>query len=85
MFYNFPIALLRVADVTTYGANKYSDSGCLHVPDGIARYHGALARHLLDAHQGIEIDKESGLQVMAQVAWNALIIVELMERERIHG
>ena len=67
----FAHALLEVAKVGTFGANKYTDNGWMHVKDGENRYTDAMLRHLL-AEQNGEIDEESGMLHAAQVAWNAL-------------
>jgi len=78
MLMDFPNALTEVALVTTYGANKYSDSGWRDVPNGVSRYTDALGRHLLgESVEGI-YDMESGLMHAAQVAWNSLARLELM-------
>jgi hypothetical protein len=75
-----PRALLAVADVATFGAQKYCDGGWQHVPNGIARYTDAMQRHLL--HEAIDDrDPESGLLHAAHIAWNALARLELMLRE----
>lgn len=77
----FANALLKVAEVGTYGANKYSDDGWQSVPNGIKRYTDAMYRHLLYEHQGTKVDDESGLLHAAQSAWNALARLELILRE----
>lgn len=75
-----PRALLAVADVATFGAEKYSTAGWLQVPDGIARYTDAMQRHLL--HEAIdERDPETGFLHAAHAAWNALARLELMLRK----
>lgn len=76
----FARALLAVADVGTFGANKYSDNGWQHVPDGIKRYTDAMYRHLLKEHTGELCDKDTGLHHAAHAAWNALARLELMLR-----
>lgn len=81
MLAGFSRALEAVADVTTYGAEKYSPDGWLSVPDGYARYMDALGRHLLAHAQGRVLDV-SGCLVLAQVAWNALAALELDLRMR---
>lgn len=80
-FRDFSRALLEVAKVTTYGANKYSPSGWLSVPDAQARYDDAKARHLLRGYQE-EADPESELAHLAHEAWNVLALLELRLRER---
>lgn len=77
---DFSRALWKVAEVGTYGANKYTRGGWQEVPDGQQRYLDALMRHLCKMpHE--PIDEESGLLTLAQVAWNALAMLELSLRE----
>ena len=77
---DFARALVAVAEVGTYGARKYTDSGWCDVPAGIARYDDAMLRHWLAAHAGETTDPASGLRHDAQVAWNALARLELQLR-----
>lgn len=77
----FPNALMAVAEVGTYGANKYTDNGWLSVPNGKQRYADAGYRHNLLAATGEDRDAESGLLHKAHAAWNALAELELMLRE----
>lgn len=75
-----PRALLAVAEVGTFGANKYSENGWMAVPDGIKRYTAAMDRHRLK--EGIEIkDSDSDLLHAAHLAWNALARLELILRD----
>lgn len=78
----FPRALLAVGQVSEAGARKYSWKGWESVPDGIVRYRDALGRHIL--YEDIEgpIDSDTGLLHAAQIAWNALAVLEMMLRER---
>lgn len=72
-----PRALLAVARVATFGAEKYTENGWREVPDGVQRYTAALDRHRLQ--EGIELaDDGSGLPHAAHLAWNALARLELM-------
>lgn len=84
----FPRALSKVADVSFAGAQKYSWKGWESVPDGINRYTDAMARHLLKI--SIEgpydldfLNAKTPTKVLhlAQVAWNALAVLELYSRE----
>lgn len=75
---DFRRALTAVAEVSTFGAQKYTRGGWLTVPDGQCRYTAALIRHLLAAD---DKDKESGLRHAAHTAWNALAVLELKLRE----
>lgn len=75
-----PRAVLAIAKVAAYGAEKYTEDGWLQVPNGINRYTDAMFRHAL--REGIEQrDEESGLLHAAQTAWNALARLELMLRQ----
>lgn len=78
----FPRALMEVAKVGTFGANKYSDNGWMTVPNGIQRFEDALWRHDACEHIGEYIDLESGLLHAAHRAWNALAALELKLREQ---
>lgn len=61
----FARALLDVAEVGTFGARKYSPSGWVEVPDGVARYTDAMYRHLLAEAAGERLDGDSGLTRLA--------------------
>ena len=78
----FPRALMAVAGITTFGANKYTDGGWLQVPDAFRRYSDAGGRHRLKRLMGEELDPDSGHLHLAHEAWNALAILELALRER---
>ena len=73
----FARALLAVAEVGTYGAEKYSVDGWKHVKDGERRYSDAAWRHRLARASGEEVDNESGLPHSAHEAWNVLACLEL--------
>lgn len=77
---DFSRALMAVAEVSTFGAKKYSRGGWQSVPDGITRYTDAKWRHLL-AGAASAHDPESGLLHAAHEAWNALAVLELKLRE----
>jgi hypothetical protein len=80
----FARALLAVADVGTHGAAKYSRGGWQFVEDGVTRYDDAKWRHMLQGY--IEpLDDDSGLEHIAQEAWNALAKLELHLREKQNG
>lgn len=77
----FPRAMLAVASVSAYGANKYNlaynDINWLRVEGGWERYSDALDRHLTGEFIDGPIDPESGLPHAALAAWNALARLEL--------
>ena len=77
MLDQFAHALWAVAEVSTYGAGKYSEGGWLEVSDGETRYSDAEGRHLLKKGMGEERDVESGLLHDAHKAWNVLAQLEL--------
>lgn len=70
---DFGPALLRVADVGTFGANKYTPHGWVSVLDGEERYLDAAMRHMLK--QGNDV--ESGIDHLAHAAWNVLAALTL--------
>ena len=75
-----PRALLQVARVATYGANKYTRDGWLTVPDGPRRYTDAMYRHLNAEARGELHDADTQLEHAAHAAWNALARLELLLR-----
>lgn len=79
---DFSLALQAVAEVSTFGAKKYSRGGWQHVPNGEERYYDAMWRHLLqERHE--DIDPDSGLLHEAHRAWNVLAKLELrLRREK---
>lgn len=77
MVAGFADALTAVAQVTTFGATKYTPGGWRTVPDGIDRYTDALYRHLLAHGRGEQLDPDSGLPHLAQAAWNCLAVLQL--------
>lgn len=81
---DFSNALLAVAEVGTFGANKYTRGGWQHVENGIERYTDAMFRHFLK--EPLEpLDKDSNLSHAAHAAWNALARLELILRTRKEG
>lgn len=78
---DFARALSEVVKVGTFGANKYTESGWLAVPDARKRYANAAMRHYLERQSGMELDPESGLFHKAHECWNHLAELELMLRE----
>ena len=77
---DFARALSAVADVGTFGANKYSAHGWLSVPRALERYADAAGRHRLKRQMGEAFDPESDLLHLAHEAWNILAILELTLR-----
>jgi len=77
----FPRACKAVADVSGFGASKYSWGGWGTAPDGINRYSDAMCRHILAEQIEGPIDAESQSLHKSQIAWNALAVLELYLRE----
>lgn len=77
MVEGFAAALLEVAEITTYGAQKYTDHGWRLVPDAKNRYSDALYRHLLEHARGKALDAESGRLHLAHAAWNLLALLQM--------
>ena len=69
--------LLRVAEITTHGARKYSDNGWKQVPNGEERYLEAALRHLLADLAGEKVDLDSGFPHAAHTAWNLMAALQL--------
>jgi hypothetical protein len=78
---DFAGALLEVAKVGTFGANKYSPHGWLQVDKGQERYDDAMMRHWLLSHSGELLDPQTALLHAAHEAWNSLAKLQLMINE----
>lgn len=81
MLQGFPRALKAVAEVTTKGAEKYTDHGWASVPDGERRYMEAFARHELELACGRAYDTDTGCLHKAQMIWNLMASLELELRQ----
>lgn len=79
LFEDFPEALMGIAEVATFGANKYARSSWQTVPNAKQRYTDALVRHMLAKAKGEVNDPESGLPHSYHIAWNTLAIIQLEE------
>lgn len=77
----FANAISAVAEVTTYGAKKYTPNGWVSVPDAEERYTDALYRHLLKDAAGERVDPETGLTHLAHACWNLSAVLELRLRK----
>lgn len=76
LFESFPRALFAVAQVATFGANKYSRGGWKDVEHGLIRYAAAEGRHKLYRYMGETHDKDSKLPHRYHEAWNVLAQLE---------
>ena len=77
----FPRALWAVAEISTFGAQKYAWRGWQDVKDGYNRYQDAKFRHALKSAMGEVIDPDSKLDHLAHEAWGSLAALELYLRE----
>ncbi|BAS69545.1 gp174 [Pectobacterium phage PPWS1] len=75
-----PQALTQVAEILTFGAQKYAAHSWQTVPQGSERYLAALLRHLTAHAGGEDKDPESGMSHLAHAACNAMFILELEAR-----
>ena len=74
-----PEAIEALAEVITYGANKYNDDNWKKVSKD--RYIGALMRHLNAYRKGELYDDESGLTHMAHILTNAAFLIYKEEND----
>lgn len=81
IFKDFSRSLELIGEIATFGAEKYTDHGWLHVPDAEKRYRDALYRHLLAFERGEELDPETGLNHLGHAAWNVMAILDLKLRK----
>ncbi len=70
------LAQTEVAEVLTYGANKYSRDNWRHVPESKRRYTAALFRHVVAWLSGEKHDPESGKHHLAHAACCILFMLE---------
>ena len=82
-FIDFPLALINVAEVGTYGIKKYSTpsfdarGSWRTVPNALQRYQEAFYRHLMAMNRGELVDPESGLLHASHALWNDLAVNQL--------
>ena len=78
----FPRACLAIAEISQFGARKYTWKGWETVPDGVDRYGDAEVRHICNAAIEGPITADSKKLHAAHEAWNALARLELILREQ---
>ena len=79
---DFHLALIAVAEVTSYGVKKYNQPGSWRtVENAFERYEDALGRHDRQGTHELRCT-ESGLTHLAHRAWNALATLQLMLEKR---
>ena len=72
-----PVAMLEMAKVMTFGAEKYEADSWRQVEGAKERYLDALGRHYNAWCRGEKVDDESGLSHMAHIMCNAAFLLEL--------
>ena len=77
-----PDFILGVANVLTFGANKYEAGNWKKLDDSeLYRYKDALLRHTLQYLNGEYYDKESGLPHLDHMATNIMFIRHFEEKK----
>lgn len=79
VYLEFPRAMRATASVTAYGAKKHAPRGWqTFEPDyGVVYHTSKIGRHLIDRELNGEINhSDDDLLHAAQVAWNALALLE---------
>jgi hypothetical protein len=75
-----PLALLEVAKVAGFGADKYERYNFLRGYNWSLSF-DAMQRHALAYWSGEDTDPESGVSHMAHVAWHALAMIAFAQRQ----
>lgn len=75
------VATKALAEVLTFGAEKYAPNSWQTVPNGEERYLDALIRHLEAYRSGEVIDPESGLSHLSHLLCNGAFLLHF-EKER---
>jgi len=72
-----PVSTLNgLAEVLTYGAQKYGTNNWQGLSDFNNRFYGALLRHLIAWRSGEEIDTESGLHHLKHALANICFLLD---------
>jgi hypothetical protein len=74
-------AVVSLAQVLTFGANKYSPNGWQKLPNAKSRYEDAMLRHFYAYKAGELIDPESGLSHLKHALTNLAFLVYFEESE----
>jgi len=72
-----PEAMRGMAEVLTFGANKYAPNGWKTVPNAKQRYLDAAMRHLEAYRSGEILDSESELSHLKHLLCNVAFLVAL--------
>jgi hypothetical protein len=71
-------SLEEIVKVYTHGAEKYTDHNWRKGMK-FSRLYAAIFRHLTASIRGEDIDKDSGLNHLSQVAWGCLTLLNFMK------
>ena len=69
-----PAFIISVADVLTFGADKYAPNSWQKLDNAEDRYYAAAIRHLFAWRNGEKSDNESGLSHLAHAATNIMFL-----------
>ena len=70
-----PSSLREIAQVLTFGANKYAPGNWMHLKNARERYSDALLRHVYAWMDGETLDPESGLHHLAHAGCCILFLL----------
>ena len=70
-----PHAIKAIADVLTYGADKYAPNSWQTVSDGETRYTAAMMRHFEAYREGEELDPETGKSDLSHCLCNLTFLL----------
>ena len=76
----FPYAKEELSKVCTQGGEKY-DMGNYLKGAPLSQYTNSGLRHLFKWWNGVSVDKESGNLHLAHFVWNALMLLEMSQKE----
>ena len=74
-----PHAIKAIADVLTYGADKYAPNSWQTVSDGETRYTAAMMRHFEAYREGEELDPETGKSHLAHCLCNLTFLLHFQQ------
>jgi len=75
-----PVAIKALAQVLTFGAEKYAPNGWMNVPNAKERYLDALLRHIEAHRSGELLDEESNLSHLSHAITNLAFLLHFEDR-----
>jgi len=76
-------AMTGLAQILTFGANKYAPNGWQTVPNAKSRYEDAMLRHFYAYKAGEQNDPESGLSHLKHALTNLAFLVYFEDNKEI--